>query len=99
MKHIIINKLARLIDQTTLKIPQPGDVTEGKVTGILELVFGIFASVSILIISIGALKMILSRGNPQEVSKARDTIIYASIGLVISLSAFVIVRFVLGSVK
>lgn len=99
MKYITITKLASLIERSRLNIPQPGDVTESKVTGVLELVFGIFATISILIISIGALKMILSKGNPQEVAKARDTIIYASVGLVISLSAFMIVRFVLGSVK
>lgn len=64
------------------------------VSNAMQMVFGIFAAAAVLIIAISALRIIISRGNPQDVSKARDAIIYASVGLVISLSALAIVTFV-----
>lgn len=60
----------------------------------LQIVFGAFAAVAVLIIAIAAFRIVISRGNPQDVARSRDAIIYASIGLVVSMSAFIIVAFV-----
>ena len=63
----------------------------------LQIIFAIAGSVAVLIIAISAFRIIISRGNAQDVSKARDAIIYASIGLVVTLIAFIIVSFVVRS--
>ena len=68
------------------------------VSTILQYVFGIIGAVSIIIIIIAALKFIFSQGDSQGVSRARQTIIYAVIGLVISISAEVIVSYVLTNI-
>lgn len=65
-----------------------------QVTNALQVVFAIFAALAVLMIAISAFRIILSRGNPQDVSKARDSIVFAVIGLVISMAAFSIVTFV-----
>lgn len=72
-------------------------VDSGAVSGILTVVFGIFATVAVLIIVIAGLFFVLSRGNPEKAGKARNTIIYAAVGLVLSMSAFAIVEFVVGN--
>lgn len=98
MKNYVIS-LANIIDKDDLSIPMPeADQANNALQNILSTTFAVFAAIAVLVVSIGALKMVLSRGNPQEVAKARDTIIYASIGLVISMSAYIIVDFVIGSV-
>jgi len=61
----------------------------------LQIAFGIIAAVSVLIIVIGGLRFVMSEGNPENVAKARETIVYALVGLVISLIAETIVSFVL----
>lgn len=61
----------------------------------VRFVSAAFAAVAVLIIAISAFRIIISRGNSDDVSKARDAIIYAAIGLIISLSAFAIVSFVI----
>ena len=61
----------------------------------LQFVFGIIAVAAVIYIVVGALKLIISQGDPQAISKARRTILYAIVGLVVSLSAEVIVTFVL----
>lgn len=59
----------------------------------LQLVFGAAGAIALLIMVIAGLRYSLSRGDAQTVAKAKDTIIYALVGLVISISAFAIVRF------
>lgn len=67
-----------------------------ELASILQIVFGILAALSVLFIVIGGLRFVLSEGNPESTSKARNTILYAVIGLAIALSAEALVAFVLG---
>lgn len=64
---------------------------------LLQIIFGIFGAVTVLIIVIAALNFITADGDSAKVARARNTIIYALVGLVVALSAEVIVTFVLGS--
>jgi hypothetical protein len=74
------------------------DVSPHTVSNVLELVFGVAGIVAVLIIVIAGMRYSISQGDPQATAKAKNTIIYAVIGLVIAISAFAIVGFVLGSV-
>lgn len=69
-----------------------------ELTTIFQIVFGILAAIAVLIIVIGGFKFVLSEGNPENTTKARNTIIYALIGLSIALSAEALVSFVLGKI-
>lgn len=65
---------------------------------ILTIVFGIIAAVAVLMIVISGFRFIIAQGNPQEVAKARNTIIYAVIGLLVAITAEGIVAFTLSGV-
>lgn len=60
-----------------------------KIVTILSILVGIGAVIGIML---GGLKFITSGSNPQEVSKAREIIIYAVVGLFVAALAQVIVR-------
>jgi Type IV secretion system pilin len=62
---------------------------------VLQIVLGIAAAICVLIIMIGGFRFVVSQGNPDNISRARDTILYALIGLVIAVSAEAIVSFVI----
>ncbi|HVV25554.1 MAG TPA: pilin [Candidatus Saccharimonadales bacterium] len=64
--------------------------------GALEIVFGIIGAIAVLMIVLAGLRFVLAQGSPQETAKARNTIIYAVIGLVISIAAEAFVAMVLG---
>lgn len=64
----------------------------------LSIVFVIIGAIAVMMVVIGGIKYAASQGDPQAVSKAKGTIIYAIIGLVISIMATVIVGFVFGRV-
>jgi cytochrome bd-type quinol oxidase subunit 2 len=79
------------------------DDAEGEINNILKLVINIFSLVvgviSVIMIIIGGLKYITSGGESSNITGAKNTILYAIIGLVIVALAQVIVRFVLGRVS
>ncbi|HPR09288.1 hypothetical protein KDA06_02985 [Candidatus Saccharibacteria bacterium] len=80
------------IDVTPLPQPAPNDAS---ISVILSILFGVMASVALLIIVIAGLRYILSNGDPGAMAKAKGAIIYAVVGLLISMSGFGIVTFVL----
>ena len=71
----------------------------GQLQEILTIVLGIFGAIAVLIIVIAGLKFVTSGGNPQSVSKARSTILYAIIGLIVIIASQAIVAFTLGDRK
>lgn len=71
-----------------------GSVLE-MIISLLSIVVGIAAVIGIII---GGLKFVTSGNNPQEVTKARETVIYALVALAVAALAQVIVRFVISGV-
>lgn len=53
--------------------------------------------VSVVMLIIGGFRYILSNGNEKSVTAAKDTILYAIIGVVVALLAYAIVAFVLAT--
>lgn len=82
-------------DQSTTQAADEVDTIITTVINIFSLVVGV---VSVIMIIIGGLKYITSGGDSGNVSGAKNTILYAIIGLVIVALAQVIVKFVLGRV-
>lgn len=70
------------------------DVTQSSFQGILQVVFGIAGAVALIMIILAAFKYVISQGNPGETTKAKNGIIYASVGLAVCILAFSIVTFV-----
>lgn len=73
-------------------------VSNHQVGQLLTIVFGVIAAVAVLMIVIAGFRLVMAQGNPQEIAKARNTIVYALIGLVVALTAEAIVAFALGKV-
>ena len=72
---------------------------QANIQSALQLVFGLAGAIAFIVVVLGGLKYVLSQGNPQETAKAKDTIMYALIGLVICVFAFSIVSFVINNVR
>lgn len=63
---------------------------------LLFIFFSTLAAMAVLFIVIGGFKYVQSQGDPQETAKARNTIIYAVVGLIVAILSASIVGFVLG---
>lgn len=79
------------------------DADNGKIDDILALVINIFSIVvgfiAVIMIIVGGIKYITSGGDSGNISGAKNTIVYAIIGLVIVALAQVLVHFVLNKVS
>jgi hypothetical protein len=87
--------LAQVIKSSEVRVPKP-DFTSGTFANILQIIFGIAGSIALLSITYGALKYAMSQGDSGQLTKAKDTILYSIVGLVVCIAAFSIVTFVVG---
>ncbi|MGK2896507.1 MAG: pilin [Candidatus Saccharimonadales bacterium] len=65
----------------------------GNITNILLFVVG---AVGVIMLIIGGLRYVLSGGDSGQTKAAKDTILYAVVGIIVALLAYAIVNFVLG---
>jgi hypothetical protein len=68
----------------------------GQLHTALEIIFGIAAALAVLMIIIAGFRFVTAQGNAQEVGKAKATIIYAVVGLLVAVTAEGIVALTLG---
>jgi hypothetical protein len=73
-------------------------VNNSLIRTILSLVFTTTGAVSVMMVVIGGIKYASSQGDPQAISKAKNTIVYAVVGLLVSIFSLSIIGFVLGRV-
>jgi len=71
---------------------------DGIFTRIINTVLYAIGIISIIMIVWGGLRYILSGGDAKKVTDAKNTLLYAIIGLVIALISFAIVNFVIGTI-
>ena len=69
-----------------------------RVQVIINVILSVLGIVTVIMIILGGVQYTTSAGDPAKVTKAKNTIMYGVIGLVIALLAFAIVNFVLANV-
>ena len=75
----------------------PG-ATNGQLINILNTIVGSLGIVAVIVVIIGGVLYMTSSGEPGKVKKAKDTILYGIIGLIICALAFAIVNFVISQI-
>jgi predicted signal transduction protein with EAL and GGDEF domain len=90
MMSLIHTTVASIID--TSGLPNPN--TANTENDIVTLVFQISASIAVLMVVVGGFRYIIARGDPNATASARNTILYAIVGLVVVMAAYSIVTFV-----
>lgn len=72
-----------------------GDNLLVRVMKIIDVVSGIVGIIAVVVIIIGGIFYATSTGEAAKLTRAKNTILYGIVGLVIAMLAFAIVRFVL----
>lgn len=72
--------------------PTTVPIAIGKIVNLLLFIIG---AVAVIMIVIGGLRYVLSGGDPKNTTAAKDTILYAVVGVIVALLAYAIVNFVL----
>lgn len=69
----------------------------GVVTTIINTLLFVVGFLSVVMLIIGGIRYVISGGNSAAVTAAKNTILYAIVGLIIALFAYAIINFVIGS--
>ena len=86
------------VGETVKPIPgKGGDLTTDVIT-IINYIIGALAIVAVIVVIIGGFTYMTSSGEAAKVKKAKDTILYGIIGLIICALAFAIVNFVISNI-
>lgn len=83
------------IDANGANVPKNG-ITAATVQGFFNATFVVIGAITVLFVIIGAIRYVLSAGDANSVTQAKNTILYALIGMGITIASFVIVQLVLG---
>lgn len=65
---------------------------------VMNAVMAIVGVIATIVIIVAGVMMMTSQGDAAKVKRARSAIIYAAIGMIVTLAAWAIVNFVVGSV-
>lgn len=85
-------------DTTTIHNLPTGSASD-VFTNILDITYFVIGVVAVIVIIFAGIMYTTSAGNPANIKKAKDAIVYAIVGLVIALLAFVITQFVAGRIN
>ena len=66
---------------------------------ITNLLLFVIGAIAVVMIIIGAIRYVTSSGDQAQVTAAKNTIMYAIIGIVVAFLAYAIVNFVTGALK
>lgn len=82
----------------TSQTKDPLSGSDGVIAKVTQLVVYITSVAAVIMIMIGGWAYITSGGDPQRINGAKNTILYAIIGLVVAISAQLIIKYVLQNV-
>lgn len=95
MKDTLIRLVAE--GKSVTPVDDDTDLIEA-VTNIISAVIAVLGIVCVIVMIIGGVNYMTSSGDAGKVKKAKDTILYGLIGLVVCVLAFAIVNFVIGNI-
>ncbi len=87
------------VSQIQNPLPTTYDGTQGStahlISNVLKVIYIGLGSISVLMVTVGGFMYITSDQEPRKLKSAKDTILYAIIGLFVALGAWGIVTFVM----
>ncbi len=78
---------------------QPVDLfgSGGTFSTITSVMLFIVGAIAVIMIVIGGMRYVLSGGDSSKVTAAKNTILYAIIGIIVAILSYAVVRFVIGN--
>lgn len=84
---------------TARNVDIPSVSADSIVQNIVSTVFFIIGFISIIMILVGSFRFLTSNGDSSKNKQARMTLTYAIVGLIVSISAYSIITWVLGNIQ
>jgi hypothetical protein len=78
---------------------QGTDSATSLIKTVIDTMLFLLGSIAVIMIVIGGIRYTTSNGESSQIKSAKDTIMYAIVGLAIAILSYAIVNFVVGSLK
>ncbi|HAC56368.1 TPA: hypothetical protein DCF80_02610 [Candidatus Saccharibacteria bacterium] len=85
------------IPSSAVEIPK-AEINNAQLQGAISVILAVAGVVAVIFIILGGLRYTISQGNPQDLEKGKNMIIYALVGLFFVMFAFLIVQFISGEI-
>lgn len=72
------------------------ELTNNVLGDVMSSVFVFIGALAVLFMLVGAARFVTANGEPGKISQAKNTLIYAVVGIIVSALGFTIVQFVIG---
>lgn len=96
MKHFLLTLAEATINPSDIGLNNPKGDPNVVVGNVLNTVYTWAGIIAVMVIIIAGIFYATSTANPSQTKRARETILYAVVGLIVIIMAFVITQFVLG---
>ena len=91
------DKMKDVANNLSSKLPHVN--TETVTTNVVSWLLGTIGIAAVVMMIVSGVKMTTSAGDPNAVKKAKQTMIYSVVGLVVAVLAYVIVQFVVAKIS
>lgn len=91
-----LNKAVPVGSENAVNIFSDDPATPGIFERVVNLLLFLVGAISVIMLIIGGIRYIVSSGDQNQVTGAKNTIMYAIIGIVVAVLAYGIVNFLLG---
>jgi hypothetical protein len=94
VSNIVYASNTAIVD--TSPLPHNTLANNSTIAVVFNIAFSIIGAIAVLIVIFAGIKFITSSGKPEEIARAKDTIIYAGVGIIVCGMAVTIVSFIAG---
>ena len=71
--------------------------TDGTISNVVNSILYVAGIIAVVMLIFGGIRFMVSRGDKDKVQKAKNTVIYAIIGLVLVIFSYAIVNFIVSA--
>lgn len=86
----------KLVVPGQIKSPVGGKSLSAVISQGINILFALIVIAAVVVIIVAGFRMVVGGGNPDQIAKAKKTIIWAIIGLAVAFMSFAIVRIIQG---
>ena len=87
-------KAQQIINEGQIPDAVQGPSVSELVTNVVGILFFVVGSASVIVLIVAGIMFVVSAGNEKQTKQAKDAVLYAIVGIIISVAAFAITSFI-----
>ena len=96
---VILSPFIALADTITNPLGASTVTVEVLAGNLIKLMFGVSGTIALVVFVYGGFMMLISAGDPKKVTQGTEAMKYAVIGLIVMLTSYIVVNFVITTLQ